>query len=82
MNSQITLLIVRAALSAGMSIAMQPQVEAGPVSAEVRQMCHGEVLKLCGAHVPNFEAVFRCAADNADRLPLACAPLVAGAPPR
>ena len=82
MKSQITLLIVRAALSAGMSISMQPQVAAGPVSAEVRQMCHGEVLKLCGAHAPNFEAVRRCAADNADMLPLACAPLVAGGPLR
>ena len=82
MKSQITLLIVRAVLSAGISLSQQPQAAAASVSDEVGQMCHSEVIKLCGAHGPNVEAFFRCATDNVDKLPKACAPLIAVGPPR
>jgi hypothetical protein len=45
MKNQITLLIVRAVLSAGISLSQQPQAAAASVSDEVRQMCDGEVIE-------------------------------------
>jgi hypothetical protein len=82
MKSQITRLIVRAVLSAGISLSQQPQAAAASVSDEVRQMCSSEVIKLCAAHMPKVEAASRCATDNADKLSRAYAARIAAAPPR
>jgi hypothetical protein len=82
MKSQIPLLIVRAVLSAGIALSQQPQAAAEAVGDGGGQMRRSEVIKLCGAYMPNVEAVFRCAACNADKVSKASAALIAAAPPR
>lgn len=43
-----------------------------PVSAEAREACTPDAFRLCGAHIPNEDAVAACLKANVQRLSVQC----------
>lgn len=43
-----------------------------PVPAEARQACTPDALRLCGAHIPDEDAVAACLKANIQRLSVQC----------
>lgn len=47
-----------------------------PVPAEARQACTPDALRLCGAHIPDEDAVAACLKGNIQRLSVQCRQII------